>query len=181
VRHVISDLAILSIAQHPPGDVEELARIRGVGAGVANGRLGSQILAAVTEGLQAPVPPRPESRNGLDPALRPVVTLVSAWVSQLARDLDLDPALVATRHDLEELLAGSETTRLRQGWRAELLAEPVEALRGGRAALAFDRDGTLSLEVRSGQHFVPETPDGATDQSAASTTADSPASTAPND
>jgi ribonuclease D len=180
VRHVLSDLAILSIAQHPPADVGELARIRGVGAGVANGRLGSQILEAVAEGRQAPVPPRPETRNGLDPSLRPVVTLVSAWVSQLARDLDLDPALVATRHDIEELLAGSETTRLRHGWRAELLAEPVEALRGGRAALAFDRDGTLTLEVRSGEEFVLENPRAATYQPTASTTADSPASVSPN-
>lgn len=178
VRHVLSDLAILSIAQRPPHNAEELGRIRGVDGRFAKGRAGELILGAVAEGLEAPVPPRPEARHGLDSSLRPVVTLASAWISQLADDLDLDPSLVATRRDLEDLLAGSPDTRLRHGWRSELLREPIEALVGGRAALAFDRDGTLSLEVRSGRAFRHDAAGAQAD--GASTTAVSAASSPPN-
>jgi ribonuclease D len=82
--------------------------------------------------------------------MRPAVGLVSSWVSQLARDEDLDTALLATRSDLEALLRGDPDCRLATGWRAELVGEPIRRLVSGRASLAFDRDGGLVLEDRSG-------------------------------
>ncbi|MCB1259660.1 MAG: hypothetical protein KDB33_04605, partial [Acidimicrobiales bacterium] len=76
---------------------------------------------------------------------------VSAWVSQLARDLDLDTALLATRHDIEDLLVEAPDARLRSGWRADLVGEPIRRLVGGDAALAFDGQGGLVLEDRVGR------------------------------
>jgi ribonuclease D len=38
--------------------------------------------------------------------------------------------------------------RLTQGWRAELVGEPIRRLVGGEATLAFDRETGLILEPR---------------------------------
>jgi ribonuclease D len=79
------------------------------------------------------------------------VTLVTSWVGQLARDHQIDPALLATRSDVESLLRGDADSRLLEGWRAELVGDPIRRLVAGEAALAFDGDGRLVLERRSHQ------------------------------
>jgi ribonuclease D len=83
--------------------------------------------------------------------LRPAVPLVSAWVSQRARDLELETSLLATRSDLEDLLRGVRDARLTTGWRAEIVGEPIRRLVEGEATLAFDRKVGLVLEDRSGR------------------------------
>ena len=76
---------------------------------------------------------------------------MSAWISQLARDLEIDTALLATRADLEALLRGDEDARLAVGWRAEIVGEPIRKLVSGEAALAFAGQGQLVLEERTGR------------------------------
>src|SRR5690606_17648818 len=87
VRFVLSDLAIVGIAQRRPKSAAELARIRGVDERHARGKVGEAVLAAVAgaKGTDAPRPAGPT--HELDRKLRPAVALVAAWVSQLARDL----------------------------------------------------------------------------------------------
>lgn len=148
VRHVLSDLAVVGIAQRRPTDAAELASIRGVDDRQAKGEIGAQLLEAVRQGREAPPPPRQPRGHELDRSLRPAVSLVSAWVSQLARDLSIETAMVATRADIESLLAGDPDSRLGHGWRSELVGEPIRRLVDGDAALAFDGDGGLLLEER---------------------------------
>src|SRR3977135_589320 len=49
--------AVLDIATHAPKALEPLARTRSLGRGIAEGKLGREILAAVAEGLADPEPP----------------------------------------------------------------------------------------------------------------------------
>ena len=79
--------------------------------------------------------------------IRPAVTLVSAWLTQHAQDIDIDPALLGTRADIEALLRGDNDARLATGWRAEHVGDPIRRLVNGQAALAFE-DGRLLLEDR---------------------------------
>ena len=95
-------------------------------------------------------PPRPPKRTADTRDLRPAVALVAAWVNQLARDRELDPALLATRADVEALVRGDDDARLATGWRAELAGGPIRRLVAGDAALAFE-DGAVVLEERSGK------------------------------
>ena len=76
------------------------------------------------------------------------MALVAAWVNQLARDEALDPALLATRADVEALVRGDEDARLASGWRGEMAGEPITRLVAGDVALAFE-DGNVVLEERS--------------------------------
>lgn len=152
VRHVLSDLAIVGIATNPPKTLEQLRRIRGIDERNARGRLGEELLAAVERGREAPEETnRAPRRDDVDRDQRPAVALVSAWLSQLGRDLRIDPMLLATRSDLAAFLAGDPKARLANGWRRDLLGEPVRRLLAGEFALAFDGNGGLELERRSGE------------------------------
>ena len=153
VRHVLSDLAIVAIAQRAPRTPEDLADVRGVDKGVSKGAVGRSILEAVEAGLMAD-PPADDGAPELRRDLRPAATLASAWLAQHARDLDLDPGMLATRTDIESYLSGATSSRLRSGWRAEVVGQALDGLVDGSVAVAFDH-GELVLEVRS---HVPVTP-----------------------
>jgi ribonuclease D len=151
VRFVLSDIAVVGVAQAAPKDVEALGRIRGIDKGMAKGSLGPAILDAVAVGVASDWrPPRPPRRSNDTRDLRPAVALVAAWVNQLAHDRQLDPSLLATRADVEALVRGDDDARLAVGWRAELAGGPIRRLVAGDAALAFE-DGAVILEERSGR------------------------------
>ncbi|MBI2708389.1 MAG: ribonuclease D [Actinobacteria bacterium] len=154
VRHVLPDLAIVAIAQRAPTTADQLRSVRGLDGRHLRSDVSAQILEAVQAGLHAPPPePRAEPAVEIDRDLRPAVTLVSAWLSQLARDLRIETSLLGTRADIEALLS-TGTGRLTGGWRADLVGEPIRRLVDGDAALAFDGGGRLVLEARSGEPIV---------------------------
>ncbi|MCC6225286.1 MAG: HRDC domain-containing protein [Microthrixaceae bacterium] len=151
-RFVLSDLGVVGVAVSKPTSVEELRRIRGVDGRTLRSSMAQDLVDAVKAAVASPprpaaVTPQPE----LPTELRPAVPLVSAWVSQLARDLEIELALLATRADLEALLRGDCDARLARGWRADLVGEPIRGLLEGEVALAFDRAGGLVLEPRRGR------------------------------
>jgi len=108
-------------------------------------------IGAVIEAARHSPPPMPElaPQPELARDLRPVVPLITAWINQLAGELDLDPALLGTRADVEAALRGDEGGRLSTGWRADLLGEPIRQLVGGHAALAYDAGRGLVLDERN--------------------------------
>ncbi len=152
VRQVLSDLGIVAIAQRAPKTTDQLGGLRGVDRRHLRDGADQELLTAVKVGQRLPdnEDPRPRAPE-LARHLRPVVTLVTAWISQLARDHRLDPALLATRADVESLLKEDPTSRLLEGWRADLVGTPIAQLVAGDAAVAFDGDGQLVLEARSRQ------------------------------
>jgi ribonuclease D len=148
VRYVMSDMAVVAIAQRRPTNAADLARIRGVDERHARGSTAESLLAAVIEGRSNPPARSETSSRELDRRLRPAVALVAAWVGQLARDLEIEASLVATRADIESLLAGDPASRLNRGWRSDLVGARIRDLVEGRAALSFDGKGNLLLEDR---------------------------------
>ena len=145
VRQVLPDLAILGISQRAPSSIKELSQARGVDERHSRGAIAEEILDAVraAKGNSAPSPP--PSADDLDRNMRPAVTLVSAWVGQLARDERLDPTLLATRADIVAFLRGDEDARLGVGWRNDLVGDGIRRLVGGEAGLTFDPEGRLRL------------------------------------
>jgi ribonuclease D len=145
VRSVLPDLAVLAVAQRAPRTVGELRACRGVDERHARAGAAQEILDAVAEGREHPVDLPERDEDVVDRTLRPAVTLVSAWVSQLARQQRIDTMLLATRADLVALLRGDADARLAHGWRAEVLGDDVKRLVAGEAALSFDGHGSLRL------------------------------------
>ena len=107
----------------------------------------NDLLDAVAAGLELPASELrlPES-DRIDRSLAPAVTVLGAWLAQRASELDLDPALLATRAELTQMLQ-DRPSRLATGWRADLVGEPLQRLLRGEAALVL-RDGGRRIELR---------------------------------
>jgi ribonuclease D len=145
VRQVLPDLAVLGISQRQPRTARDLTQARGVDERFSRGTLGEELLAAVAAGLELEAPLPASDNDELDRSLRPAVTLVSAWISDLAHRQRIDTSLLATRHDIVAVLRGDADARLRHGWRAHLVGDGISSLVDGQAALTFDRRGGLRL------------------------------------
>jgi ribonuclease D len=144
-RYVLSDLALAGVINRPPHSREELSGIRGIDGRLRDG-MANDLLAAITAGgqlnssdLHLPEPDR------VDRSLAPAVTVLGAWLAQRAAELDLDPSLLATRAELSDLLQG-RPSRLGEGWRAELVGEPLQRLLKGEASLVLC-DGGRRIEL----------------------------------
>jgi ribonuclease D len=154
VRFLLSDLALVAMAQRPPQDEDDLRRVRGLDEGKRKGGSAKELLGVVAEGMAldldaVEVPPS----DGVDRSRRAAASLVSAWAAQRARDLEIDAAILATRSDIETFLMDGRG-RLAVGWRNDVVGEPIRALAAGEASLAVDGTGRLILETRSGVPLV---------------------------
>ena len=144
LRRVMSDMALLGIAQAAPRSTEDLAHARGVDERYLSGSIAREILAAVKEGRERIVELDSQAHDPLEKRLRPAVALVTAWIGELARTAEIDPMLVATNRDIVALLAGGDS-RLAHGWRRDLVGRDIERLLKGESGLSFDGDGRLRL------------------------------------
>jgi ribonuclease D len=146
LRSVLPDLALAGIAQRPPRTVDALTSVRGLRDRGIPKAVRGELLEAVDRGrdLDLDEVRFPES-TPVPADVRGALPLLMSWVSQRARELDLDPAVLATRGDLEAYLRGDEDARLGTGWRQEALADDIDGLLDGRAALSFERGVGLVL------------------------------------
>lgn len=151
VRAVLSDMGVISLAQSRPGTVASVRAARGVEPRNLKGELAERVVEVLKD---APDTPRlaPVGTGVEVPSdLKPVVALLTAWVSQLSRDLQVDTAMLATRSDIEAFLAGADGARLNTGWRHDVVGDPARRLVDGLAAVAFDADkGLMLLDRPSG-------------------------------
>lgn len=150
-RYVIADLGLVGLAVARPSGPEQVKDIRGLDARSLKSTLDDILEVIANASQKSPRRDRGPVNSELPAALRPAVPLVTAWVAQLAKSESIDPALLATRADLEAFLRGDEDCRLTRGWRGTLVGEPLRRLIDGEVALAFDPVEGLVLERRSHQ------------------------------
>ena len=144
-RRVISDMALLAIAQKMPSSETELLQSRGVEARQLGGNIINELLEAVSQGATRDQRMPTADTEDVDRDLRPAVTLISAWVGELARQHRIDVALLATRSDITALLRSQPDARLAHGWRAHIVGDDIRRLVAGQAGLSFDAHGGLRL------------------------------------
>jgi ribonuclease D len=137
-NRLLRDESLLEIAAHAPATVAELARTRGLGKNFAEGKLGAEILAAVTRVLATPESqyPVPPPRHEPPPGLGPLVDLLRVLLKLRCEENDVAQKLVADTEDLEKIAADDDApVRALQGWRAELFGKDALDLKRGRLAL----------------------------------------------
>ena len=152
VRTVLPDLAVMAIAHRPPSSPKALSEMRGLDGRSLRQEVVSGVLAAVERGKSLPadqlvLPPA----DDVPRELRASVSLLMAWIAQVARDERIDPAVIATRGDIAAFVRGDGEGRLATGWRREMVAGGLRSLLDGKASLAFAAEGRLVLEDRSGR------------------------------
>lgn len=144
-RRVMSDMALLGISQRIPKSVEELATTRGVDDRHLSSEVCREIMAAVREGSKQTVEFPQSEIDDVEKWARPALTLITAWIGELARKHKIDATLLATRSDITAFLRKSPDARLVQTWRATLVGDDLTRILSGEVGLSVDRDGHLKL------------------------------------
>ena len=155
-RQVLPDLALQGIAQREPASISELAQSRGVDERHTRGAVGTEILAAVRFGQEHPLEIPVSDSDDVDRHLRPAITLISAWLSEVARVQKIDNALLATRNDILAFIRQDQAARLLTGWRRDLVGSDLKSLLSGELGLSFDGHGGLKMMRGSVSPAVPE-------------------------
>jgi ribonuclease D len=144
-RQVLSDFAIVAAANRPPRDAQELFGLRGVNR-MATGTA-SEVLTVVEAGrtMDDAALRRPLRYDDV-PDLDAAVSLIVAWVAQLASAERIDRQLLATRDDVKALVHG-RPSRLDDGWRKAVAGEGLHRLLEGHSVIRLvDGGRRLSLE-----------------------------------
>jgi ribonuclease D len=135
---IIRDEQLLEIAAHAPMTVADLARTRGLGKGVAEGKFGGEILAAIGRALALPeesYPPLP-ARYEPPPGIGPLVDLLRVLLKLRCEENDVAQKLVANSEDLEMLAATDDASiPALSGWRFEVFGRDALALKHGALGL----------------------------------------------
>ncbi|MGH8999902.1 MAG: ribonuclease D [Acidimicrobiia bacterium] len=148
VRSVISDEALVAFAERPPRSPSAMVKTRFFDPRRLTPGAAEELVAAAARGAALPASAvRLPPGDDLPSHLGPLATLLTAWVAAQARSASIDPALLATRAEVEAFLRGNET-RLHHGWREQLVGEALERIADGRAAVAADGNGSLVLVDR---------------------------------
>jgi ribonuclease D len=147
-RNILPDETIVALAERPPRSPADMPKTRLFDPRKLPADTVRDVIAAAARGAELPPGELRLPPDSLPHHLQGVAALIAAWVQQQARELSIDPALLATRRDIEALLQNEPDLRLRQGWRAELIGASVDRIATGRAAVAYDGTGALVLVDR---------------------------------
>jgi ribonuclease D len=143
---VLRDDALLNIAAQAPNTVAALSRVRGLGKGQAEGRVGREIMAAVQAGLDLPPDERPKARTPAPEGARATAAadLLKVLLKACCDKHDVAPKLIASSSDLDLLSAGErDGIQALEGWRREVFGQHAIDLVEGRLALTY-RDGEIA-------------------------------------
>ena len=140
-NRVLRDEALVEIAHHTPSTPEQLARTRGLGARLAKGEQGQQLLNAVKMGLAVPEGerPQPKLKPQLPRGIGPVSDLLKVLLKMKSEDSDVASKLLASAADIELIAAFGEQAEVRalKGWRREVFGGDALRLRSGEVSMTI--------------------------------------------
>jgi ribonuclease D len=146
-RHwILRDEVLLDLARHRPASAEALRSLRGIEPRTLH-RYGPALLEVIrrTHGRKL-TPPHSPSTERRSPETETLIDALSAVVRLRCNEHGIQPGIVATRKDLEEVLANPEDARVLHGWRKPLVGNDILDLLQGRKRLRVT-DGTLRIEA----------------------------------
>jgi ribonuclease D len=150
---IMRDEAVLEIASHVPKTIEALGRTRSLGKGVAEGKLGGEILEAIQRGLSETTPfdPPAVTRADSPPGLGPLLELLRVLLKQRCEDHQVAQKLLASADDLEAIAADDHApVKALSGWRREIFGKDALALKHGKLALTVRRNRISLVELANG-------------------------------
>ncbi|NMM44123.1 ribonuclease D [Rhodospirillaceae bacterium KN72] len=151
-NRIIKDDSLLDIAGSAPKSLEDLARIRGLGRGFAEGKLGQGVLDAVERAMAVPKDdlPHPPKQEALPPGLGPMTDLLKVLLKRNSESAGVASRLIANADDLERIAADdSAAVPALSGWRRELFGEDALSLKHGKIALTGG-DGGIDVIRKEG-------------------------------
>lgn len=137
-RWLMSDEVLLDMVRMKVSDMEAFQQIRGLKPEQIK-RHGATWLQLMEEGRALPREEWPElpKRRKLDAQLSLVADLLMVLVNQQARENNISPQMLATRSQVEKMLAEGRE-KLSEDWRGSLMNELFADLLSGRAAVKIE-------------------------------------------
>jgi ribonuclease D len=123
---ILEDAALREIVLRAPRSTEELAKIPGLPAGVVK-HCGAEIVKRIRAADLPDELPRVNLRVRPEPARDALVRKLSAVHQAIAAELALQPEVLATRRDLEQLADGERELPVLRGWRRAIIGERLIA------------------------------------------------------
>lgn len=144
-QNIMKDDMLLNIASLAPKTTEEMAKVRNIRNDIVKGKLGTEILAAVRQGLEMPMTRElkkidkerrihiPSNAVALIEVLKLLLKIKSEQYGVVAR-------LIASDSDLRDIACGKndKTNKALQDWRYEIFGKDALAFRKGKAGIAYD-------------------------------------------
>ena len=142
---VLRDDVLLDIARHRPDSPASLGKIRGLNEHTVR-KHGDELLALVAQAAgTTPAPfPRRKLRQRLTPAQDAAVDVMQAVVRLVGEENRINPAVLANRNQLEQLLLGNTDVPVLQGWRRQLAGERLQGFLNGQLNVRMS-GGELSI------------------------------------
>jgi len=136
-QRLLKDESLLEIAATAPRTPDALARVRGVGRGFADGRMGASLIEAIREALAVPDSALPQAPRRDGPRPSPaLVSLLKVLLAAKAEQHDVAPRLLASSEDIDRLATeDAPDIPALQGWRREVFGTDALALKAGEVLI----------------------------------------------
>jgi ribonuclease D len=153
-RRILGDDLLVEITKRCPRSNADLFALRGMNRPALR-QAGARIIAAVQAGLNVPEEELPASPRRDDPPQVAILgQLASILANSLAVEHQVDAAMLATTSELQEFirwrlgLSEEAAPLLLEGWRGEILGQPlVELLEGKRSVRVADVRSSSPLHI----------------------------------
>lgn len=139
-RWILSDELIVQFAKHPPKTHEQVKRIQGAKALSAKSVKG--ILSAIQRGTNNPIAELPLHNMQLNYS-KDVLILAEALTKSIAHKHHIAPDILAPKSELKIHLATPQASPLNQGWKKQLIGDPLTELIQGKLSLAIENDSVV--------------------------------------
>jgi ribonuclease D len=145
---LLRDELLFDLAKLQPKTVQELANVRGINERSVN-RYGKELCQLITAAKNRPPIPLHEKDRSAKKTQQEeaILDILTALVRVRAEENALNPTILASRKDLEELLSnGDDECPLLHGWRYTMAGKELVGLLKGELLLGIDSDKLAIIE-----------------------------------
>jgi ribonuclease D len=147
---LLRDELLFDLAKLQPETVQELANVRGINERSVN-RYGKELCQLITAAKNRPPIPLHEKDRSAKKTQQEeaILDILTALVRVRAEENALNPTILASRKDLEELLSnGDDECPLLHGWRYTMAGKELVGLLKGELLLGIDSDKLAIIEKK---------------------------------
>ena len=145
---LMNDRTLLELCRRLPSSIETLSSIRGIGKRTVD-RYGPHLLQLTHEGKNRHVP-KPDNQTQTPRLGQSWPAILSGIVQARCREAALSPRFVATRAEIDVLIAwwlsaerhNEPEIRILQGWRREIAGEDILSWLSGETSVVVDSSST---------------------------------------
>ncbi len=138
-RWILKDDVMIDLAKLAPDSLQKFSMIRGLESGTID-RHGKALLAQITLAKTMPRDAWPTLKKPLKLSTQQDATVdaLMALMRKFCDEQSIAPAAVASRKELERIVAGDTTVNLLHGWRNEIVGHHIQAFLDGKLAITVN-------------------------------------------